>query len=287
MSDDAQLHLVEAFRKILRPLVKILIRSGVRFEEFTQLAKTVYVESAIRDGTGLPGGTSVAAVSMATGLTAEELGGYVERIGSALRPRPTVAAAILELLHRWHTDGRYLGPYGVPLELEIAAGSERSFSDLVHTIDARLDPHVLLEELLKAGTVVRTGDKYVKAVSRAFLVQEPMSAVMLEYFGNTVTNLTSTLEHNMDRRVARKRIQRSVLADRGLSDRQVAELNRFAAERVQQLMVDLDNWLADVPADADCEPAKIRDVGISVFEYVRSRESEPELRTVLEKLPQH
>ena len=50
MSDEARSHLFHAFRKVLRPLVKILIRAGVRHDEFAEVIKGVYVESAIRDG---------------------------------------------------------------------------------------------------------------------------------------------------------------------------------------------------------------------------------------------
>ena len=43
-------HLLVALRRILRPIVGILIRAGIRFEEFSDVARGVFVESAIRDG---------------------------------------------------------------------------------------------------------------------------------------------------------------------------------------------------------------------------------------------
>jgi hypothetical protein len=55
MSDTARAHLIHAFRKVLRPLVKILVRAGVRHDEFVEVIKGVYVESAVRDGTGQAG----------------------------------------------------------------------------------------------------------------------------------------------------------------------------------------------------------------------------------------
>ena len=41
MSDTARAHLIHAFRKVLRPLVKILIRAGVRYDEFSEVIKGV------------------------------------------------------------------------------------------------------------------------------------------------------------------------------------------------------------------------------------------------------
>jgi hypothetical protein len=263
--------------------VKILIRGGVRFEDFAKIVKGVFVESAIRDGTGTPGEANYSKISMAVGLTRQEIEDEVHQSTRAVIPRPTVAAALSQVLTKWHTESQYLGPYGVPLEIETTAGSTRNFIDLVKSVDPDLDHAVLLDELLRSGTVVRTGERFLKVVSRAFLVPEPMSALMLEYFGNTVTNLTSTLEHNMDRAVSNKRLQRSVFADRGLTDSQIAEFQVFATKKVQELMVELDNWLADAPPPRPgAEP--IRDVGVSVFQYIRSRESEPPLKALADKL---
>jgi hypothetical protein len=34
MADSARAHLIFSFRKVLRPLIKILIRAGVTYDEF-------------------------------------------------------------------------------------------------------------------------------------------------------------------------------------------------------------------------------------------------------------
>ena len=49
-SSDARKQLLYALRQVLRPIVRILIRAGIRFDELSELARGVYIESAIRDG---------------------------------------------------------------------------------------------------------------------------------------------------------------------------------------------------------------------------------------------
>jgi len=44
--------LLETYRRVLRPLVRILVRTGVRYDEFLELIRRIYVESAVRDGLG-------------------------------------------------------------------------------------------------------------------------------------------------------------------------------------------------------------------------------------------
>ena len=54
MDLDLKLRLKAAYRQLLRPLVRILIRNGIEANEFTELAKLVYVDvaraSILREG---------------------------------------------------------------------------------------------------------------------------------------------------------------------------------------------------------------------------------------------
>jgi Family of unknown function (DUF6502) len=281
MSSKVDDYLVHAFQKILRPLVKILIRSGVRYDEFCQLIKGVYIESGIRDGIGLPGDPSLSKVAIATGIGKRDVETYVSDSSRSIKPKRTIQAALSEVLHRWHTDPTYLGPYGVPLEIEFAAGKGRSFADLASSVDDSIEPGILLEELLKSGAVTNSGERHLKVLSRTFLVPEPMSPVMLEYFGNTITNLTTTLEFNMDPERSTKRLQRSVYADKGLTESQLAEFETYAKGKAQEFMVEVDNWLADTIPKDQKPGGPLFDVGISVFQYVRSDQPEPPLSEVV------
>jgi hypothetical protein len=274
--------LVVAFRRILRPLVKVLIRAGVRFEDFVKLAKDAYAESAIRDGSGVIGDATLAKLSLATGLSVPDLTQFVAETEKAPAPRSTLSALLIEVLSLWHTESAYVGPYGIPLELKVGRGDGRGFGDLVSSVDPSLDTDVILEALMRAGCVERAGDGYVRAVSRVLFFSEPMAPAMLEWFGITITNLMSTLEHNMDPMVPKKRLQRSVFADRGLTDRQAHEFQRYASAKVHDLLVDLDNWLADIDSKMPDERSPRSDIGISVFQYVRTRERDIPIRELFD-----
>ena len=49
MTDVVRLGLLSAYRKLLQPLVRILIRNGDLVSEFSEILKTVFVEVAERD----------------------------------------------------------------------------------------------------------------------------------------------------------------------------------------------------------------------------------------------
>ncbi len=78
------------------------------------------------------------------------------------------------------------------------------------------------------------------------MMPEPMSPQQVEYFGNTLTRLAQTLEFNMDPKNPNKRLERFVLADRGLPSEVLPTFESYARERATEFLVDLDNW-ADTP----------------------------------------
>ena len=268
-------YLTLAVRKILRPIVRILIRAGLRYDDFCDVAKVVYVESAIRDGLGMPGEKTPARIAFATGVTRSDVVRFVRESSKPQEIKPTFAAALTEILNRWHTDPEFTGPYGIPLDIGFERPEGRCFVDLAYHADPKAPPGILLQELLDSGVVQRVGDEHLKVLSRTFVVADVMSPVMLEYFGNAVTDLATTIQHNMSAEKADKRLERSVFADHGLTPSQLPAFENFARARVQQLIVDVDNWLSTDGKRLDTrEVEPVLDVGINIFQYVRAREPE-------------
>src|SRR5690606_22515819 len=108
-----------AFRQLLRPLVRILLRNGISWAEYAETAKMVFVEVAAKDF-GLDGQRqSASRIAILTGLTREE----VERVTADLSQRGQPSHANLNRVGRvlagWHQDPDFTGPYGLPLELDV------------------------------------------------------------------------------------------------------------------------------------------------------------------------
>lgn len=183
-------------------------------------------------------------------------------------PKPTDVAALAAVLHRWHTDSSFLGPYGVPLELPMTGQAGRNFTDLVGGSPLQIEPRSAFEQLLAAKMIVRSGETHVKVLSRTFVSPEPMSAEMVEHFGTAMRNLASTLNFNMTPSQKTKRIERSVFPDDGLPNEFLDEYNIFVRERAQQLISDVDDWLASVARRPVADPASRTNLGVSVYQYV-------------------
>jgi Family of unknown function (DUF6502) len=274
-------HLLVALRRVLRPIIGILIRAGIRFDEFSDLARGVYVESAIRDGLDQTTRPTRARVSMITGLTRQQIDYYLVTDGALPHTRPTLASVLVEVLQKWHTDAQYVGPYGIPLELEFEATTGRSFRSLVALVDSQVSAGIVLEELLRVGSVAYSGEKHFRAVSRYFMMPVPMSPQQLEYFGNTLTRLAKTLEYNMDPQNPQKRLERFVVADRGLPRELLSQFERYARERTSEFLLDLDNWLTPHSASDGADFSGRVGTGLNVFLYVDSPEDEKPLASLV------
>ena len=50
LREAARAQLIFSFRKILKPMIRILLRAGIPYLEFREVLKGAYVEAAVRDG---------------------------------------------------------------------------------------------------------------------------------------------------------------------------------------------------------------------------------------------
>jgi hypothetical protein len=279
MSEGYRGQLIHTFRSVLRPLIRILFRAGVRFDEFIELVRGIYVEIAIRDAADAEKQITRGRISILTGVGRRDVERLVNSDEWLQVPKPTDLAALASVLHRWHTDSSFLGPYGVPLELPMTGQAGRNFTDLVTGCPVSIDPQSAYEQLLAARMIVKSGETHVKVLSRTFVSPEPMSPEMLEHFGTAMRNLASTLDFNLTPSQRNKRIERTVFPDDGLPNELIEEFDAFARERAQQLISDVDDWLAAAARRPIKEPLLRTNLGISVYQYVNPIEQKLDLQS--------
>jgi hypothetical protein len=279
MAIEFREHLMYAFRRVLRPLIRILVRAGVRYDEFLELVRGVYVEAAALDGLGAVGKPSRARISIATGIPRSDVDRFVDSDGALPFIAQSFTNTLAKVLNAWHTDPQFLGPYGIPLELVRRGERGKTFKELVHHVDSGADPDLVLHELQRLGAIIFSGETHVRVMSRAMIATEAWSPAQMELFGKSLTRLADTLQFNIDPRNAEKRLERQVMAEKGLPPEFVPEFEAHVRERVQQLLVELDNWIT--PHTEKPGP-KTAVVGLSVFEFCDS--PEPDSSAVLQRI---
>lgn len=259
---------------LLRPLVRILLRNGVPYGAFADIAKKVYVE--IASGEFLPAGRkqSKSRVSILTGLSRKEVlrvsrlsvredAGAVERYNRAAR-----------VIAGWVRDGSFSDKGGSPAPLVIE-GEGSSFSVLVRKFSGDAPVRAVLDELLRVGAVERTDDGRVRLIERSY-VPRTGEVDKIGILGSDVRDLIATIDHNI-RRPGNAVIQRKVCYD-NLPQETLPDLRKLARGKGQELLEWLDRQFSERDRDTNPDVSgtgrKRAGLGIYYFEG-DSGEEEP------------
>jgi Family of unknown function (DUF6502) len=268
LREAARAQLIFSFRKILKPMIRILLRAGIPYLEFREVLKGAYVEAAVRDGIkGQHGPLTRAMLSDHTGVPLADVNRFIDDPKLLAPPEPSTEATITEVLHMWCTDPFYIGPYGLPLELDLEETPGKNLSILILSADPMANPRAVLKDMIEYGIVKPVGVRHYRALSRSNLFSDIMSPQALEYYGRTITDLANTVEHNIGMPTSLRRLQRSVVADGGLPEYALPEFEALLKEKVQKLLLDVDDWLSTSKPHW-VEPARIVQTGLATFHYV-------------------
>ena len=276
LSIDARAHFLQALRRVLRPIIRLMIRSGIRYDEFIDVARGAFVESAVRDGIGSTIHPTRDQIAWVTGISRQRVDHYIDDDGALPTARVTMNRVVIEVLHKWHTDPKYLDAQGTPIELEVGETSTHSFGALVAEINAEVDSALVLERLLDAKTVVYSSENRLRTITRFFIRQGDDEA-SIEHFGEAIAHLIETHAHNFEPKNANsKRLDRAVFPDHGLSEHMLPTFHACVRERAEQFLLDVDDWLARNSDGIPRKSTKEIRATVNVFFYVDPEpDSEP------------
>ncbi len=242
--------LFSAITKLLRPLVRILLRNGVPFRTFLDLAKWIYVDVAMKEF-GIQGRKQTdSRVSIITGLSRKEVRRLktLEQLSDAEAIDRYNRAA--RVIGGWIRDRRFTDARGNPRALYFEKGRV-NFSDLVKSFSGDVPARAVLDELMSVGAVEVLEDGKIKLLSRAYipLSDEP---AFLSILGTDVGHLIKTIDHNMVAKGGHPFFQRKVSYD-NLPIEAIPQLRRMSAGLSQKLLERMDRWLS--AHDRDANPA--------------------------------
>ena len=181
------------------------------------------------------------------GMTALQVRG-VRAAGSKVNIALNYSLAASEVLAGWHSDVLYLGPYGLVLDIPISPelsnrGSDsRCFENLVEKYAGpNVSASIVLDALLRSGAVQDLGNGIVRCVARTYIA-ERLSPENIQEFAEAVHNVVGTMAVNLKRTVRRYRLllQRTVFADYGLTEEDLAKFNGFIRKTGEKFIDEVD-----------------------------------------------
>jgi hypothetical protein len=280
MAEKVKDHLKGALRLMLKPLVRLLIAQGVTHAEFSETAKEVYVESALRDFE-IEGKVNKSRVAILTGLTRKEVKNVIDRVITE-DPRDKKHSRPERVLAGWFNDPVYTGPYGIPLDLPYVSANfeEPSFTDLVKSYSGDMAPKQMLDELVRSGSVVEIDGRY-KAVRRNY-VHEALSPKLIRRLGEIGYRVFSTAAKNIDKEAEGSGyFDRQVFADEGCTDNVISMFDHYIKERGQSFLEEIDVWFSANEKNNIAGQVR-KSTGFYMVHYVDDLADRSELRDILE-----
>lgn len=274
MEADQKQGLLNAYRRLLRPLIRILIRNGVAYGEFAEVAKEVYVDVASRDFKVPHRKMSQARIAIVTGLTRKEVARLLsgnKKYGEELQSNRN---RVTRVLTAWHTDADFTGPYGLPLELpfENSTGAP-DFQELVRRASGDMAPRAMLDELMRIGVVKETEAGWHKVLTRTY-VPEGVAPDSLERMAKVISNFITTIDNNIREPDPKKgTLERHVYADHGIRPEDFPRLRRFLIDRSQLLLEEIDNWFSQLDRP-DPQAKNTIHTGLGIYHYIEEKNDE-------------
>ena len=227
----------------------------------------VFAESAAKDFVAKGMKASESSVCALTGMTTDELSGVLvaqERF-EALDVLE-VSNPFARVLHGWHNDRDYVGPYGFPVDLPFL-GAPLSFSALVGRHAPGVPPQVILQELLRVSALTEVGTNVWKPLKQEY-IEPNLSPENLGRMASLVESLLSTLETNTRKsRDGTDLFERTMIVDAPLASYQLVALqsylkvvgaqflhrvDAFAAVELNEKMAVMPGDVADIHAGLQC-----------------------------------
>src|SRR6266702_4729035 len=266
MASASTTHVLAATRQWLKPLVHVLIRCGITWREFTEVAKTAYVEVATAQFGKRGRPTNVSRAAILTGLARREVRIQRERMESGPEPLTGYVTKASLLLSAWHLEPEFLDSNGKPALLTLD-GEGATFAALLRRCGAGdVRPSTLLKELRGAGAIRVTEDGRLEPLQRMYVPQK-MDEELIRLWGTVLADVATTYVHNLTRDARTPaRFERAALNDRVVASA-LPEFREFLNKEGQAFLERVDAWLLAHEATGsavDSKKATIR-LGAGVY----------------------
>ncbi|MDJ0710551.1 MAG: DUF6502 family protein [Woeseiaceae bacterium] len=230
---------INSCRHLLRPIVRFLLRQGVQWREFSELAKEVYVEIARADY-GIEGRpTNNSRVAMLTGLSRREAARVRDvLLQIATQGEERQGSRMAKILTGWHTDPEFTTAAGVPRELGPSA-----FDSLLSRFAGDLPHTAVRKEMLSHGLIKELDSGELRVLERDF-VYSSLDPEIVRQMGVALHDHASTLDHNLnEHRNSAPRFE-GIADNVAIPAAAVEDFEQFVEERGMVFLEAIDLWLA-------------------------------------------
>jgi hypothetical protein len=232
---------------VLEPVVRLMLRTGVTWKEFSELSKAKFVDVATAEF-GIRGRpTNASRVAILTGLDRRDVAKL--RKTAAETPAKGYHSKASQILAAWHHEPDFLDAHGRPATIAIE-GEGATFAELMRRHAPALPVVAMIKELKSVKAIEERSDGRLRALKRTY-VPSGLSTERLRLWSSVLSDVATTIEHNFGRDAASPaRFERRALNLR-VDRKALPEFRQLLEKEGQAMLERLDDWLAAHEVDDD------------------------------------
>jgi Family of unknown function (DUF6502) len=200
-------HLRSVLRSLLRPIARLAMAHGVKFNEFADMLKLAYLDAGKQALAENGQRINASTVSVATGLHRKDASVFLSQDEAHIEAEPPIEARVFA---RWTTDPRYLSISGEPMALLRSSGVENNdeggtenraanatFETLVRSITQDVRPRAVLESMIRLE-LARINDKdHIELLSHELIPSRAVGKMLDLLRDNTRDHLNAAVSNTL------------------------------------------------------------------------------------------
>jgi len=242
-SEPQETALIKAVRKMLKPLVRLLIQQNITFVGLQNLLKRTYIEVAEESFCLKNKKLTDSRISLLTGIHRADVKRIRHEAPGQLTEKEIKAGLSAQMIAKWTGDPDYLDPQQRPKPLLKSASTENpqaNFEDLVLSVSKDKHPRSLMDEWLNQGIIEI---KIEQNQERIFLnekgyVPEADFEEKLFFAGKNIGEHLEVIANNLSNNTP-PLFDRAVYYDH-LTQQSLNELETLAKEKLLQALMDIN-----------------------------------------------
>jgi len=256
-------------RNILLALIRTLLRNGMSYGEFDQIARKCFVDVAFDDFTTAGKKQTISNVAILTGLNRKEVKKMHELDGAQSANNSRQHNRVVRVLAGWINDPIFLHKGGNPRDLDYAGVG--SFSELVKKYSGDIPVAAMQKALVASSNIKFIDDKKVRLLSHAYLpADDPVEKLAL--LGTHTRQLIETIDFNLTAAEDELRFQRKA-SNPKVAVAAIPKIKQFLRRRGQAFLEELDLYLSQHESDDE----STRELSIALF-YHESEDVDREVK---------
>lgn len=267
MQDEIQRQILGALLLVLKPLVRSLLRVGVGYREFSEIAKTAFVQTASEDY-GLRGRlTNISRVAVMTGITRKEVRRIRDKTEASEHTVVIRTTPVSQILHRWYTDEMFLDEAGRPKKLPFD-GDGVTFTLLVKKYGGDVPPGAMRTELKRIDALEISEDQLLQPTKRVAYNFE-LNDRFVGGMASIIYPATLNLAHNLEISDQSEWWANLAATSKSVRVADKGRIMRISTDRMNEFAESIDDMFGAYEALYDSEKTNSNGhaVGVGVFYF--------------------